>query len=1605
MNVKYVHGVGPHVFDRVHLVGKEEGTLMANDSHVRTPSAVPPESRGGVALDQGTSAAQQNTAQATPPVLARPKTVAQQVSEAAKDWRESLVALAGDSSLANVALLGDSVLNLTQAHPSGIAQLFAGRPTRLVNIFREAASLPLARSRTRSVANHAQAQSEKYGISATYLAIGVATWVEHDNPDPENDVAALARVAGSRPAEQPSGTPKPPRVVKAPVLLRPISIAARSGNADYELALEPSAEINPILARALRSRGALLDPAALARGAFTGAGFDPSTALDRLNSLGQAVLPEFEMKDTLLVGSFVHPGQALVDDLDDLHSNLAQHEVVAALAGSTKAQESLKVDLGTATTHDLPPNAERGVGDLDASSRHALEALATGSHLFIDAPIGADTTGVAAAIIAEAAATGRNVLYVPGHRRAAVDLTARLRSLDLEDLLLDVVPSPNWRTLVTRRLLSAMTLAEPELNEDAIVALRVELEQTRTRLESMVSGLHEVHQPWNISAYDALQALARLTAQNPAPSTKVRFDTDTLLRIASGLRERISEDLYKAHELNAFTIRPTSTPWFGANLTTSQEATHALAHVTGLVSSEHTSSALESMRKHITRVAEFTGLNEATTLAQWTEQLQMIEGIREILDQFQPLVFESSVDDIVAATATKQWREEHNVELGGVQRRRLIKRAKDMVRPGMRVADLHESFVAIKAQRSKWNEHSENSSWPRLPEGLREILDNFSVVNTHIAALEPVLATTPLGGDLAQVEITALEERLEQLLQDSQALDTLPQRTAILRGLVNIGLGDLLKDFTKRRIEAPAMDNELDLAWWASVCEQLLSANPFLREDPEHDFEKFAQKFRELDRAHVSSLSRLIKSAAIKVNQDTLRAYRTQGEGLFTMLVEERLTSVRSAYEQFSAVMRKLRPCTIATATMVPHLFPAHRSIDLVILDAVQHMPTEQLLSAIARGQQIVVIGDPRSAAGGAIDALHEVLPSVSLIGNAVQRDAALTGFLMKHGYGDVLKPLPLPKPTSLVHYEEVYGTGMPNQKFGAVLSTEAEVSRVVDLIIEHVLDRSNESLAVIAGSAQHAERIREALELQKRNNTVLTNFFDSGRLEPAIVSDLSEVAGLSRDAVILTLGFGRTPHGRTLHRFGAISEANGDGLLLNALGVTRRRLTVVSCFNNSDLDVSRLRTPGSRLLASLLDFASGGSGDALPALEDIASAEAASTSARIAAAKTAARVASPEISDEQASSSVDSGKSEGSLPEDLSSEAPTSHDSSNHEPSSQEPSDENSALESNDSSSNDSGNLGSGENGSEETVSEQTETQTQETLFDVADNAGEPAKPAKTSAERTAHTEAEGELALEDAELVDNLDDHDGPTLNDDGTEPDRLLVDIADRLWQSGLTVETNYGHHSSERIPLVAGHPDYPDEYFVAVLTDDQNYINETSIRTRDRHRIERLESLGWTVVTLWSVPLFLDPASQANLVREAVFRIDAERKAAAKRALPAPPIPEDATDKVLAHETAELALQDIDSLLAADDVSVEFSGGAVQPSLFADARPPRPDVPFGLPINAYGDNQLDELVAWICTDGEERDEEELSALVREELGIRRRSHRVDTAISNAIRRSDV
>jgi hypothetical protein len=149
-------------------------------------------------------------------------------------------------------------------------------------------------------------------------------------------------------------------------------------------------------------------------------------------------------------------------------------------------------------------------------------------------------------------------------------------------------------------------------------------------------------------------------------------------------------------------------------------------------------------------------------------------------------------------------------------------------------------------------------------------------------------------------------------------------------------------------------------------------------------------------------------------------------------------------------------------------------------------------------------------------------------------------------------------------------GTGLPSADHDGVESVVAEVNRAVELVFEHARLRPRTSLAVVTGSLRHAARIGEAIRAQLPNYPMLGSFFTAGD-ESFRVVDLERAQGLVRDHVIFSPGYGRTPHGRTLHSLGPLSAEGGRAKFALAMTRARRSLHVLSCFRPEDLDVSRL--------------------------------------------------------------------------------------------------------------------------------------------------------------------------------------------------------------------------------------------------------------------------------------------------------------------------------------------------------------------------------------------------------------------------------------------------
>jgi hypothetical protein len=317
-------------------------------------------------------------------------------------------------------------------------------------------------------------------------------------------------------------------------------------------------------------------------------------------------------------------------------------------------------------------------------------------------------------------------------------------------------------------------------------------------------------------------------------------------------------------------------------------------------------------------------------------------------------------------------------------------------------------------------------------------------------------------------------------------------------------------------------------------------------------------------------------------------------------------------------VLTALKPCWAMSPLVVSQLLPADgQYFDVVVFDEASQVTPADAVPAILRARQVVVAGDEHqlpptaffsstmdSAEGvvgvsedGAIDlsltsgyesildVLTALLPAYMLRWHYRSRDDRLIGFSNEWIYDRALLTVPgTAGPGRLTH---VLVDASTVDESGE--SSRAEVARVVELVLAHAAERPDETLGVIAMGITHAERIDTALRAALAGRPELHGFFAENVPEPFFVKNLERVQGDERDAIILSVGYGKTPDGRLLYRFGPLLTAGGERRLNVAITRARSRMTVVSSFAATDMDPGRTSARGVELLREYLRYAAAG--------------------------------------------------------------------------------------------------------------------------------------------------------------------------------------------------------------------------------------------------------------------------------------------------------------------------------------------------------------------------------------------------------------------------------
>lgn len=1470
-------------------------------------------------------------------------------------WHDLLTAQAVAENLQKAKKTGGKYfgqIDLTHAHPTGVAQFYAHMETRLSSLIREPKAFARAKEQLAQLHELTREIAEEYGYAPVSLAAGRFTWTELPDIDTSEipqwtgetydatgefrldfsqlqdsaehsaeqsatvsdseAVAHLSQKATSQ--EKTSGSENsadgvvqnmtdstangelPIKIAverSVPALLRDVRVEFLP-DGDAKLKLSMQATINPEVIRALRIAG--IEPERIAKlreMVQLSAGIDAPLA--QLSAVARAYLPGFKLEQQNIIGCFHTPAQVVLSDFEAMAAYLQNSGIVAALAGDAKLRSKTSAPVPPGMAADRLPEVERGAGDLDPAELDIVEAVASGRSIVIDAPAGSQRIETLASIAADAAASGKSLIFVPSRASSGAALKAQLTDLGLGEMVLDFSDVEN----VPQQIRTGLRLRKPEFAPEKVLAVREELLQTRTQLATFLNDLHAVNPDWNLSVSELLEKLARLTAEKDAPRTRVRFSTETLTLIKQMGKDTLLAVLHRADELGIFDYEVEKSAWSGSKIVDHEAGEHAIERARRL-----NQTILPAVRSQSARAAGETGLHQAETPNQWFEQIEMFDGISRTLDYFLPQIFETSAEHLIAATATKEWRAAHEVTLSRADKRMYRRELEDLLRPGAVLADVHNELVQVEERREIWKRYTKDAGWPTLPSGMTQIHSSSEMLAHELTELAREVGAV----DYLDLTFAQISQIVAALVADAAQMEILPERNAILAQMHQLGIENLVEDLRAHNVHGERIDAEFELALTSSVFEQLLRKSKLLAALGPRDLTALLTKFRQLDLAHVNSLPTPVRIASINNMRSYARAHREDTIRLDQMLAKYGIGMLRDMIATYPRLVQLARPIWIVPSIMAVEYIPQMHWVDLVICDTTERTELAAIIPMLLRGRQMVIVGDRRrneivyaetesvqpcrgesavqdAAAAQSPDAaedsdlakalapadtlqartqmnhtatdsaqMHhrlqelggtsafaafaEIFPMLELPTLRVEHDEISARALMAHGYEGAYEPIPSCTRKQNAHLIQVDGRGVPSTiGDGAIESPTAEVEAVVDVIVNYALDRNPDSLAVITVSPLHARQIRKALQNAKSSSVILERFMAQNDAEPFIVVDISQAYGLRRDHVVFSAGFGKTVHGRVLHSFGQLQEPHGFLDLVDSLEVARKSLTVVSSLGVGEIDTSRVSTPGPKLLAQIIA---------------------------------------------EAGSNVDS-------------------------------------------------------------------------VAQVSDSTENP------------------------------------------------LLADLGSRLRDSGFVVGYDYGFAGSRKLPLVVGMPNSRDSWELAVLIDDAAYIAEESLRRRDRFFPAAVEASGWLVHQTFSTSLFIDPAGQAEEIAKKILSVHPQEN-------PAELVPPILDGEIWVEEplyrgdgdTASMNTQNTHTAAS----EVVQSAGDLEASLteVPRERTARPEFTPGLQLSAYTDDQLDEVLAWIASDGVARSESELMDQLRAELGITRQGAQIDAVLGNVVRRSD-
>ena len=872
-----------------------------------------------------------------------------------------------------------------------------------------------------------------------------------------------------------------------PVLLWHVSLNRKVD--DFEIQITSSPFVNPGLISALEvSYGAKLDPAKLLEIVADASELVPIRVLEYVTSLvGERA--NLETRSMLTIGNFAVEPATLLDD-----AQLCDSHLVRVLAGV----EEPAVHNGT------EPIAV--VLDADETQRRITDRAVAGHSFAVETLPGCGYTQTVVNVLGALAFSGKRVLVVAPRKQTINELADRLSSVGLAGLA--VRATSTWLDVISA--ISRHEKADGLSLERASAELAAATEAVTEYYSSLSDGGE-----LGVSIEEVLRKLASLSLMPHPPTTSARLKSAALIEHRD--HTKALELLAQAEALGEFKYGPQDTAWFHARFANQDEVAAAVTLATKL-----SSASMPELKALINELAAKMNLKEPNNVEAWGDYLALLEGIRATLDRFVDDVYERDLTELITATSPRTVRS----EMSGGTRRKLRKLAKEYLRPGVAVADMHQALKDIQEQRSRWDQLVEVPSSPWVPSGFNDLKVYHQRFVADLAQLQVHLDTDEETVPLVKQSIPELERSLKSMATDAEALENLDERLALVAHLREVGLGSVARDFARLHVTREHLKAQFDLAYWQSMLEYLVAKDGRILGFTAERIEALEDDFRVADAKVVSAAAASFASVFASRWHDAIAANPAESDALKALL-KTRQASIASIENAAPSVSKTLTSVVMCSPFEVPYVLGNNRYDTVLVLDAAGTTVAENL-SALGRAEQVIAFGDEAIAApyGFEIEP-HEVevdlepsdLSTYAEVAGAWGRETLRRSW---RGNGQTLGRLINREfYQNRIIFEPTASEYLGESTFSMTTcpTLEIELQKVVHAVLEHARKTPEYSLLVATASTSHAEMIRAEVLRQTAQRSELQEFFESHGSEEFEVVTIAELSHRIADEIIVSFG------------------------------------------------------------------------------------------------------------------------------------------------------------------------------------------------------------------------------------------------------------------------------------------------------------------------------------------------------------------------------------------------------------------------------------------------------------------------------------------------------